>query len=165
MTRRFTFTYRTPLPLKSFIYFFSNLCVSWCLQQAEEEHTQALKHGSIDAKPPDFETVQDTILRKDVPAPSIEDVKDFMRFVWASSEGLISDKASARSLRAYAENFYRAFQVKTGTKIEHAHKKEVYYVRVPYPYPFYTLNSDDCVVDLALPPIHRRDRETIEAKV
>lgn len=94
-------------------------------------HYQIWKdHEKRNAIPPDFDTVEATIFRKDAPAPSMVEVKDFFRFLHGASDGRITEngRMSAKRLRARAEDFYCGFTDKIGTKIDVEQKKEVYRV-------------------------------------
>jgi hypothetical protein len=58
---------------------------------------------------PDEAAVRKLVLAKNVEAPDLATVKDFLRFQAAASKGLIADKITDDSLNTFAEWFFAGF--------------------------------------------------------
>jgi hypothetical protein len=116
----------------------TNFC-SWHYNAAIEKHEN---EGLV---APSFEAVKERVIGKNAAAPSMDEAKDFFRFVIDTSKGLITTngRPTAESMKTAAENFYRAFTDKTETKTDPQQHSEIYRVSVrplalPFGHPSYT---------------------------
>jgi len=74
------------------------------------------------------DSVRDLVLGKGVPAPQMEDVKDFLRFYGMQSKGRLREHASAESIKTQAEFFFAGFTRVTGTQTIEEERTDVYWV-------------------------------------
>src|SRR5256714_15309996 len=78
---------------------------------------------------PDEAAVRERVLRKNVEAPDLATVKDFLRFHAATSKGKIREKISCDPLNTFAEWFFTGFSRVTDTPINDDDRSKVYNVR------------------------------------
>jgi hypothetical protein len=86
------------------------------------------KYAHADLPPPTEEMARAECLRLGAPAPSLENVKDFMRFNISISRLVIAQKPTVDSMNTVAEWFFAGFTRVTGTDTEEDDRKEVYSV-------------------------------------
>lgn len=80
--------------------------------------------------PPDEDTARSQYLDKEVPAPDLVTVKDFLRFYIATSHPQIDKyKPTADAICTVGEWFFAGFTRVTGTDTKAEDRSEVYYVR------------------------------------
>jgi hypothetical protein len=58
---------------------------------------------------PDEAAVRERVLRKNVEAPDLATVKDFLRFYAATSKGKIQEEVTCDSLNTFTEWFFAGF--------------------------------------------------------
>jgi hypothetical protein len=93
---------------------------SWHHEEAKED---ALQKG---LPIPDEAAIRERVLRKNVEAPDLATVKDFLRFHAAASEGKIKEKITSDSLNTFAEWFFAGFSRVTDTQTDADDRSEVY---------------------------------------
>jgi hypothetical protein len=79
---------------------------------------------------PDEAAIRERVLRKNVEAPDLATVKDFLRFHAAASKGKIKEKITTDSLNTFAEWFFAGFSRVTDTQTDADHRSEVYDVSI-----------------------------------
>jgi hypothetical protein len=77
---------------------------------------------------PDEAVARERVLGKDVEAPDLATVKDFLRFHAATSKGKIVERPTSESLNTFAEWFFAGFERITGTPTDADDRSEVYNV-------------------------------------
>jgi hypothetical protein len=82
--------------------------------------------------PPTEAMARQRFLGKDVKAPDLETVKDFLRFHVSTSRGKIVTVPTADSVNTFAEWFYAGFTRVTGTSTDAQDRSEVYHVSPLY---------------------------------
>ena len=82
---------------------------------------------------PVFEETKARVLRWGAPAPSPDDLKDFIRFMIAASRGRIASTPSASTIKSRLQEFYMGFTRVTGTDTNDDERSHMYRdVRTPY---------------------------------
>jgi hypothetical protein len=77
---------------------------------------------------PDEDAIRKLVLAKNVEAPDLATVKDFLRFYAAPSEGIIAERITCDSLNTFAEWFFAGFTYVTDTPTNSKDRSEVYNV-------------------------------------
>jgi hypothetical protein len=75
------------------------------------------------------------------PAPSLEELKPFIRFYVNSSKGRLGDKPTVRSTLLFAQRFVPGFYDVTGNEIPSNDSRDLYSVRA---YTHHKLTKSDC---------------------
>ena len=75
---------------------------------------------------PDEAAILELVLRKNVEAPDLATVEDFLRFHAAASKGKIKEKITSDSLNTFAEWFFAGFSRVTETQTDADDRSEVY---------------------------------------
>ena len=81
---------------------------------------------------PDEAAVRGRVLRKNVEAPDLAAVKDFLRFHAATSNGKIQEEVTCNSLNTFAEWFFAGFSRATDTPTNDNDRREIYDVSASY---------------------------------
>jgi hypothetical protein len=81
---------------------------------------------------PDEAAVPEQVLRKNVEAPDLATVKDFLRFQAATSKGKIQEEVTCDSLNTFAEWFFAGFSRVTDTPTNDDDRREIYDVSTSY---------------------------------
>jgi len=64
------------------------------------------------------------------PVPKIEELKSFIRWYIASTEGSIDDSPTMRTVLTFAQQFLPGFYLVTGNQIPPQESQELYFVRL-----------------------------------
>jgi hypothetical protein len=75
---------------------------------------------------PDEAAVRELVLGKNVEAPDLATMKDFLRFKAATGQGMIMEQTTCNSLNAFAEWFFAGFTRVTDTPTNEEDRSEVY---------------------------------------
>src|SRR5256885_3152725 len=75
---------------------------------------------------PDEAAVRERVLRKNVEAPDLATVEDFLRFQAATSKGKIREEVTSDSLNTFAEWFFAGFSRVTDTPTNDDDRREIY---------------------------------------
>lgn len=78
------------------------------------------------------------------PAPTLEELKIFIRLFIASTKGRIDDNPTMKSVLIRAQEFVPGFYIKSGNRITSHDTEQLYYVRARYPH---TSTPLTCSVD------------------
>ena len=70
--------------------------------------------------------VRERVLRKNVEAPDLATVKDFLRFHVATSKNKIQEEVTCDSLNTFAEWFFAGFSRVTDTPTNDDDRREIY---------------------------------------
>ena len=73
---------------------------------------------------------RELVLAKNVEAPDLATVKDFLRFKAAAGKGMIIEQTTYHSLNTFAEWFFAGFTRVTDTEINKEDRSEVYDVSI-----------------------------------
>jgi hypothetical protein len=79
---------------------------------------------------PDEAIIRDRVLRKNVEAPDLTTVKDFLRFQAATGQGMIVEQITCDSLNTFTEWFFAGFTHVTGTRTDANDRSEVYNISI-----------------------------------
>lgn len=79
---------------------------------------------------PDKAAIRAACLAKNVVAPELAAIKEFLRFYALGSKALLHKHASADSTCIYAEWFFAGFQRVTETSVDETERTEVYRVSI-----------------------------------
>jgi hypothetical protein len=82
---------------------------------------------------PDEAATRARVLRTNVEVPDLATLKDFFRFVAASSKGMIVERSTAKSLNTFGKWFFAGFSRVTGTPTDADDRSEVYNVSILLP--------------------------------
>ena len=100
---------------------------SWCHEEVKED---TLQKG---LPVPDEAATRARVLRKNVEVPDLATLKDFFRFIAATSKGMIVERLTAESLNTFRKWFFAGFSRVTGTPIDADDRSEVFNVSILYP--------------------------------
>ena len=79
-----------------------------------------------EGKEPIFEETKADVLYWGAPAPSPDELKDFIRFMIATSRGRIAPTPSTRTIKTRLQEFYIGFTRVTGTKTNEDERSHMY---------------------------------------
>jgi hypothetical protein len=104
-------------------------------------HYEGMKEDALQKglPAPNEAVVRELVLAKNVEAPDLATVKDFLRFKAAAGKGMIVEQTTCDSLNTFAKWFFAGFTRVTDTEINKEDKNEVYDATILWPGPISSL--------------------------
>jgi hypothetical protein len=92
-------------------------------------HYEGMKEDALQKGLP-APAVRELVLAKNVEAPDLATVKDFLRFKAAAGKGMIAEQTTCDSLNTFAEWFFASFTRVTNIEINKEDRSEVYDISI-----------------------------------